>query len=202
MRKVCIILFFAVRAFAQPIAVEYQVDASADDAIQQVSNAVSITIAVSPLAHYTSNNARWGGIRFLNIQIPRGATIVSAAIVINDTTAGGTVIDATIFGEAADDPSTFTTTSSDISNRTRTSASVEWDVASTTTGEITSPSITTVIQEIVNRAGFVAGNDMAIIIQINANNTALVRSFNGNPTKAAKLQVSYAMRRRHKIMEF
>lgn len=202
MRKIFILLFFAVRAFAQPIAVEYQVDASADDAIQQVSNAVSITIAVSPLAHYTSNNARWGGIRFLNVQIPRGATIVSAVIVVNDTTGGGAVIDATIFGEAADDPSTFTTAASNISSRTRTSASVEWDVASTTTGEITSPSIVTVIQEIVNRAGFVAGNDMAIIIQINANNTALTRSFNGNPTKAAKLQVSYAMRRRHKIMEF
>lgn len=171
-------------------SVSIQVEASADDG-REVSNTTNNIISTSaPINDYSTTTTRWGGARFLSVAIPRSAQIISATIVATDTT-GGRVIDVTIFAQAADNPSAFNTTSADLSGRARSTASVEWDVASTANGEETSPSIVSVIRETVNRSGYVSGNAIAIILQINANNTCFSRSFDGNPTKALKLNVTF-----------
>ncbi len=177
-----------------------EVDASADDARETSAGVVNITNANGATLTQKSV-ADWGGARFLNIAIPRGAKIVSAMIVAYDTV-GALVIDATIFAEASDNATTFTTATNNISSRTRTSASIEWDVANTTSGQNTSPDISTIVQEVVNRSGFTIGNAFAIIMRINTNNTCNSRPFDGNPTKALKLNVTWSVPRRTKILIF
>ena len=186
---VCSSFFFAN-------TVSIQVEASADDATQNSSNAVSLSIVVSPIANFNApTNSRWGGARFLNVDIPRGARIIAATMVTSDT-AGSTVIDATLFAEASDNAATFTTAASSISNRTRTSASVEWDVANTNLGNNISPDVSSLIQEVVLRNGWTPNNAIVIIASINSSSsTSSMISFNGNPTKAATLNVTYTRRR-------
>lgn len=171
-------------------SVSIQVEASADDGRELSNTANNIISTSAPLNDYPTTTGRWGGARFLSVAIPRSAQIISATIVANDTT-GGRVIDVTIFAQAADNPSAFNTTAADLSGRARSTASVEWDVASTANGEETSPSIVTIIQETVNRPGYAINNAIAIILQMNANNTCFSRSFDGNPTKALKLDISF-----------
>jgi len=190
------IIFFVFLLALWPVeqTVNMEVNASSDDATQSNTGAVVITNSNAAPLRNTTGLTMWGGARFLNVQIPRGAIITSATITATDTV-GGAVIDATIFMQDADNPSTFTTTTNDISNRTRTTASTEWDVASSTNGNNISPSIKSQVQTAVKRDGWNSGNAMVVILQLNTGNTAFSRSFDGNPTKAVKLNVTFTRRR-------
>lgn len=182
------ILFFYF-PFAETVSI--QVEAGSDDGSELAVGTVNITNAgTAPFQQYPTSNGRWGAARFLATGIPRGALILTTTVTVWDTV-GSLVLDGTVFFQAADDAATITTTTNDISNRSRTTASVEWDVASTTSGSQVSPDVSVPLQEVVNRSGFSETSDVAVIIQLNANNTVRSRTFDGNPTKAAKLDVTY-----------
>ncbi|MCC6581853.1 MAG: hypothetical protein IT440_15580 [Phycisphaeraceae bacterium] len=198
MKTFLIILFAPILAVAQ-VTVSYQVDASTDDAVETAAGSVSTTGTGAPIA--TKAQVNWGGARFLNVLIPQGATIVSATLTCVDTVAAR-VIDATIYCEAADNAATFSTASNNISGRTRTSNSVAWDVASTNTSGDVSPSLAASLQEVINRTGWVSGNSIVVILSIDTNGTAVSRSFNANPTKAAILQITYTTRRLRRSFSF
>jgi hypothetical protein len=102
------------------------------------------------------------GVRFTNVIVPKGATIVSAHLRIRawDTASpitGGT----TIYGQAADNPLTFST-AGDFNARTWTTANVYWQPSVWTGGTYyNSPDISNIIQEITERSGWASGNAMA-----------------------------------------
>lgn len=184
-----IIGLFFYFPFAETVSI--QVEAGSDDGSELASGAVNITNGgTAPFQQYPTTNGRWGAARFLAPGIPRGALILTATVTVWDTV-GTSVLDATIFFQAVDDAATITTTTNDISSRGRTTASVAWDVASTTAGSQVSPDVSAPLQEVINRSGFAESNDIAVIIQIDANNTVRSRTFDGNPTKAAKLDITY-----------
>lgn len=198
MKTFLIILFAPILAVAQ-VTVSYQVDASADDAVETAAGSVSTTGTGAPIA--TKAQVNWGGARFLNVQIPKGATIISATLTCVDTVAAR-VIDATIYCEAADNAATFSTASNNISSRTRTSNSVAWDVASTSVSGNVSPNFSASLQEVVNRSGWAISNALVVILSIDTNGTSISRSFNANPAKAAILQVTYSTRRVRRSISF
>ena len=103
-----------------------------------------------------------GAFRFVNVVIPQGATIDSAVLTL-ETSAGGDLDPALdIHGDDADDSASFVATPSIVS-RTFTTASVAvTDPISA--GQWTSPDISDVLQEIVDRAGWASGNAMTIIL--------------------------------------
>ena len=107
------------------------------------------------------------GLRFRNINIPQGATIDSAFIVISshEGKSAEDVARITIVGEAADHAQTFTETAL-ITDRPRTSASILWEVAEAWElwGTYRTPDIKNVLQEIVNRSGWNSGNALALIL--------------------------------------
>lgn len=150
-----------------------QVAASSDDA-DQAAGTVDLTASTM-----NANSAsQYIGLRFLNVTIPNAATINSASISLNFTSASYDDPDVTIYAEATDDSTTFTTGSSNISGRTSTSATVTWTATGIGTGTKTSPDIKTVIQEIVNRGGWTSGNDINIIIKGNGGSSAFrIRSY-------------------------
>jgi type IV pilus assembly protein PilY1 len=110
-----------------------------------------------------------GGVRFQGVRIPKNAIIKSAYItfMFGKWSEGNTVI-LKVSGDDADNSSTFTSYA-DITGRTLTTASVAWDNIPHTHEwtQTNSPELKTIIQEIVNRAGWASGNSLSIIIQNN-----------------------------------
>ena len=154
-----------------------------------------------------------GGMVFGDVIIPQGSTIVSANLVL--TSSGDSATDnvsSIIIGEATDNASTF----SDLANyqarrgtivdgandNNITTASVDWTpVEHWLVGEeYTSPDISAIIQEIVDREGWGYGNSLAIHWDDfddrsthEADLRRLANAHNFDDATAPKLQIEYAV---------
>lgn len=141
-----------------------------------------------------------GGIRFLNVTIPPGATITKAYLTITVRDAiSAVVVNTKIRGEANDNPPTFTDYPN-YSARPRTAAVVPWSAIPpwATDEQHNSPEIKTIIQEIINRPGWNSGNALVIFWDDHDDESthAAARyrqgwSYNDNPTKCTKLTIAY-----------
>lgn len=173
---------------------DLQVSASADDA-EEHQNSTSFNstgVNVSAATAGTAANRISCGLRFRNVTIPQGTTITRAWLEVWCVKADDP--NCNIVGEAADNAVDFATTLH-VFSRTKTAASVTWNAANVGLGLfVSSPDITTVVQEILNRAGWVSGNAMVIILD-GRNTTATsitVDSFDDTtPSQAAKLHITY-----------
>jgi hypothetical protein len=143
------------------------IGASSDDA-EQSAGTVALTNPALKIVNRAGVN-QTVGLRFAGLSIPQGATIQSAYIQFQcrvATTAGASLL---IEGQAADNAATFAKITNNISSRPRTSANVGWVPAPWGTvgaqgADQQTPDLTAVMQEIVNRGGWTAGNSMAFII--------------------------------------
>ena len=168
-----------------------QVVASNDDAEQRVSNGnMSRTSSTLQLIR-SSGNDQTVGVRFQNLAIPQGATISSASIEFTIKTQDATATSLTVYGQNTNSASQFGSSNYDISGRTKTTASVSWPSLPNpaVNSKLTTPEIKTVVQEIVNRAGWASGNNMAFILTGSGTRNAF--SYDDTPTKAAVLRVTY-----------
>jgi type IV pilus assembly protein PilY1 len=131
------------------------------------------------------------GMRFQSVQIPQGATITSASLEFEVNDASSATTDLVIQGEDIDDSPAFTTTANDITNRTTTTSSVAWSVDNWTTPDAkdSTPDLSTVVQEIVNRSGWCGGNDMTFIISGTGQRSAT--SYDGTAGDAPLLRITY-----------
>ena len=134
------------------------------------------------------------GLRFTGVAIPRGATIVAAWVQfrVDETSSDATSL--TVNGEANDNAGPFTATAGNVSLRPRTAAAVGWaPVAWLTLGargpEQRTSDLSGVIQEIVNRAGWVSGNALALVITGSGRRVA--ESFERNTLGAPMLHVEW-----------
>jgi len=105
--------------------------------------------------------------RFTNITIPPGATIVHAYLTLRaSSNKTGTICNTRISAEDIDDAPTFADGGAAFDARwaNRTTARVDWDAipAWTLNTDYNSPEIKTVIQEIIDREGWVSGQDIVI----------------------------------------
>ena len=117
----------------------------------------------APTAEHTRT-----GLRFRRVSVPGGVTISNAFIDFTVAAGGGgedTTL--TIRGEDDDEPMAYGSSAGDISARTRTSADVDWTPTTwDSSGEHKStPNLRAIVQEIVNRADWCGGDDMAFIIE-------------------------------------
>ena len=110
-----------------------------------------------------------GSFRFQGVTIPPGSVITSAKITFTDSYSGGgsQTINEKIIGVDEDDTATQVISPiDDARTRTHTTAVVDWDMTFTMsvgTDRDTSD-ISTIIQEIIDRAGWADGNDIGIYI--------------------------------------
>ena len=105
-----------------------------------------------------------GGGRFLNIYIPKGATITHAYLKQTARTGDATTgVKTRIHGEKVANPSTFSLYP-DYAARPRTTAVIDWDnIATWTAGTLySSPDIKTIIKEIVDQDAWASGNPLVI----------------------------------------
>ncbi len=140
------------------------------------------------------------GMRFANMTIPKGSTITNAYIQF--ATKGdkaATAGDAAIRIQLADDAGTFTATAFNISSRSISADSIIWAGSTSSTWGTTAggtrgtnqrtPDLKTLVQQVVNRNGWVNGNALSIILTGTGVRNAY--SYNGDNTLAPELVVEY-----------
>ena len=135
------------------------------------------------------------GLRFGNSEIPQGATILSASVQFTADETSSDPVNLVIKGEATDDAATFALTPYNVSTRAATNASTSWSPqAWITVGDAGAAQRTTdiaaIIQEIVDRPNYQSGNAIALIIEGTGKRTA--ESFDGSPSQAAELCITYS----------
>lgn len=139
-----------------------------------------------------------GGMRFDSVNIAQRATITAAYVRFraNGNYANNNC-NTVLQGEDSDDADTFSDVV-DYDARVKTTASVNWNVIPAWTLDTwyNSPDITTIVQEIVDRAGWDSGNHMAIFWDDHADNSDNLAyreaySYNFLPANAPELYVEW-----------
>lgn len=197
--------------------IEKRVTENSDDALIRREHAVAgcvgtadsvnpthITAQVndqSEAEHGVYGNYCYGSVaRFLDITIPKGATVSSAYLkIVARSDSAVDTLNTCIHGEASDNPITFSD-EADYNGRGRTIASVNWDAIAhwTAEAEYTSPDIKAIIVELVNREGWVSGNAIVIFWDDDfgtSTHTAsrIGYSHDSDPDKAPQLVITYTI---------
>lgn len=139
------------------------------------------------------NNDRIGAMRFTP-NIPQGAVITDARIQFTVDGVSTAVSSLVINAEAIDDSPAFQAVTNSLLTRPKTAASVAWapptwpTVGARTAAQLT-PNIGSVVQEVINRAGWTEGN--ALAIHIDGTGLRDARSFMDGPPNAPELIIQY-----------
>jgi hypothetical protein len=196
--KNCIFSIFIILINLQAIAqttVCHQILSYKDDVEQ--NGVTTLTNRQSPiieLVFRTSTQNQTVGLRYASFSVPKGATILNAYLQFTTKNDDSGLCTVSITGEAIDDSPGFINAVHNVSNRDTTTASTSWVIPPwLIIGENgvnqQSPDIKDVIQEIVNRAGYSVGNAVTLIITGTGKRQA--EAYDGNPSKAAILCVTY-----------
>jgi len=176
------------------LATESRVSANSDDAEESVSSG-SVQLSSSDLELTTDGNTQQVvGLRFPGLQVPGGATIISAYVQFrtDETSTGASSM--TIRAEAVDNAATYTSASRSVTSRGTTSASVPWSppdwaaVGEAGTAQRT-PDVSALVQAVVGRPGWAQGN--ALAFQFSGTGRRTAEAFEGGASLAALLHVEY-----------
>jgi hypothetical protein len=173
-----------------------QTAASADDGFS--CDSIFDTIDNTMYVGNTDASHIWGLFaRFLNVSVPKDATINTAKIQYRCSASNSPVTCNTRIYFNATDNATAPTTIGEHTGKAVTSAYADWTIPAWTSGTwYDSPEIKTVIQEIVNRAGWVSGNAMMLLHKDNGSSVGAFRMISsydrtGN-TDGPKLVIEYS----------
>lgn len=134
------------------------------------------------------------GLRFRNVGLPPGASVLSAHIQFTVDEVGDTPTRLAIGADASGDPAVFQPISGDVRRRKSTTASVTWDVPPwKTIGEASAaqrtPDLSDIVRELVTNPRWEMGDAMVFLINGVGRRTA--ESFEGDPSRAAALEIAY-----------
>jgi hypothetical protein len=157
--------------------VQQSVAASTDDASEVIGGGSDGVVSLAGTVIGFQSD-RFGGFRFTPAVPPRARVFSAYLQFTSSTTIGGGGIAActvTIWCQSADNAATFTTTSKNLTDRRKTSQSVSWNLPSSvgTNAWLSgdrglnqrTPDLRHVIQEVLDRAGWVSGNGLAFLLQ-------------------------------------
>lgn len=170
---------------------ERQIASGYDDACERCDsfyfNSAAAWLASSAS---TSGSNYISGLRFQNVTIPAGAVILSATVTVF-TIDGYREANADVLCQAADNPGSFFDHPA-VAVRTPTAASVPW-VDPSLYGEAESPDFATVLQEVIDRPGWVEGNAVVVLIRgrTDADAGMWCRSYDYNSESSAILNVTF-----------
>ncbi|MGA1839565.1 MAG: PilC/PilY family type IV pilus protein [bacterium] len=176
---------------AWPASVEIRVASSIDDAVERLSDG-SVYLGSPYLDMACSDTEQIVGIRFQNVKVPRAVKITNAYIVFETGNKGNRPTNLIFRGEAVDNAHPFSHLTKDISKRPATTASVFWNniYPWDTIGQKQQTSdLSAILQEIVDRPGWSAGNAMVFIITGSGKRSVI--AFDGRENAAPLLHVEY-----------
>ena len=181
---------------------EYRVSTGSDDATEYTSGEYIGDVSTGS-SDLDLEVGKMVGLRFQGIQVPPGAVITNAYIVFTaeDPDSGSWVLGIT--GEASDNAATFTTSSYGISSRPETSATVNWSTGTSWSDDSTyaTPDLTSIVNEIVGRPGWVKGNSMVFILT-GQQDERDAWSYNGSSARAPLLHIEFSSLNTHTITAF
>jgi len=172
---------------------------TSNDSEERVSNG-DVSLGSSDLElHMESDTDGYVAMRFTNVPIPQGATILDARIQFHVDEERASVLEIVTFrGDDSNDSQQLTNTNSDISSRDETDASVNWSVphwAAVHDEGLAqlSPDLSSIVQEIVDRGGWVSGSDITIMIKAWPDNSGerVAESSNGESSNAPTLTITF-----------
>lgn len=138
------------------------------------------------------------GLRFANISVPQGALVTNAYIQFVSNGSDSTPVNLSVQAIAEDNPSTFSLTNADISSRSLAAGAIPWSVPSWAYDDAgvnqQTPNLSSLVQALVNRPGWAAGNSMGFVIADNgtaSNNDRRSAGTFFESERAAKLVVTY-----------
>jgi chitodextrinase len=136
-------------------------------------------------------------LHFVVVSIPQGATITASHITVRaENTLAGSVAHALIRAEPTMNPNGAPTDVTDAQTRARTTAAVAWDpVDWTTSADVNTPDISSVIQEVVDNPAWESGNAITIFIDENggtSTNDIWFASYNHATDPEPVLHIEYA----------
>ncbi len=184
-----------------PVAVDatlnLQVGAGDDDGDSQVSVDIdnSITRDRIPLGNY-NGNSHIGAARFSSVALAQGTTITSAELILTALgtyDCGACTLSITLQLDDVDDSAALTTTN--INDRTGTTASSNHSITATVDNTEYNFAITSQVQEVLDRGGFVSGNAMTVLASDNGSDSSEWQeyyTYNNDPAKAPKLVIVYS----------
>ncbi len=176
----------------QETTVTYQVADGADDA-----HALRWGTVQALNDSYLSVGQHVAAMRFRSVDIPQGAHIVRAVLKVRSCSDGlGAAVRTPISAEATDNAAAFDDNGRRVNALAKTNVSQTWNLASTIWKSNTwyeSPDIRAVIQEVIDRAGWSANNAMVVIcgVDTTASTSRKFRSYDGDPTGAPQLEITY-----------
>lgn len=158
--------------------------ASADDAEESGSGSVDLTSSDLELVT-DGSKIQTVGLRWA-LPVPRAAVIRSARVQFQTDELSTDAAVLTIRGQADDNAAVFQAVARDVSIRPRTAAAVEWrpppwDVVGAAGAAQSTPDLTAIVAEITGRAGWDAGNALALIVTGSGRRTAEAFDGAGGP---------------------
>ncbi|MCP5013773.1 MAG: hypothetical protein GY938_00650, partial [Ketobacter sp.] len=170
-------------------------NASADDAHETENNTnFSSTADPQTVRANSSANFRWNsGVSFPSVTIPQGATIDVAYLTIVPNSTSVDDADCTIYCEDVDDADDYSTTA-DVTDRTLTTANVSWVAGSLGASAVNTPSLVTIVQEVVDRGSWASGNRMNFLLKGASSGSDRLQfksADNGTAGDRPKLHVEY-----------
>lgn len=179
-------------AVARAGVIDIPVRVSSDDAEEKPSGTVATSGDDLELTT-DGTTVQTVGLRFTGVAVPQGASITKAYIQFQADEVTTATTSLTVAAQAADNPPTFTTATKDVSSRPRTPG-VSWTPAGWVTigdrlAAEQTPSLTSVVQALVSRSGWVSGNAMAFVVTGTGTRTA--EAYEGGAAKAAVLHIEF-----------
>jgi hypothetical protein len=176
------------------ISQDVQIDRGADDVEEQISsgemysNSTDLELG-SDVAGV--NGPQLVGLRFNQIDLPAGATIVDAYLEFETDESTTTATQVLIQAEATGYAAPFTSADHNLSLRPRTVQSVTWHIPpwDTTSERHHSPDLSAILQEIVDRGDWLPFNSVVMIVA--GDGRRIAESYEGEPDAAPILHIEY-----------
>ncbi len=163
-----------------------------DDASENNDSRKTVTNSATSL---TLGNSQKLGMRFEKVPFARGTTVLEAYLEFTPTanSSASTYLD--LYAENSDNSAAYPNSRGNISGRTKTIATTRWTISDSWKSDFTyrSPELKTLIQEVLNRSSWTAGNSLSLLAYGNttaANRT--IYSFDGSGARAPKLVIKVA----------
>lgn len=160
-------VLYPIRGIDEPVRPEIITStAEGSDDAYEIGGAVTLSGNQVVLTQGTSTVT--SGFRYQELNIPQGAVITNAFMRFTSGTFNTSAATMTIRAEKVGSSTPFSGTTDNLSDRATTSSEIVWDSANNfpVGGEsIVSPSIISVLQEVVDQSSWCGGNDLSLLIE-------------------------------------
>jgi len=187
-------------------------DGVIDEDAGETNDAPRLRITIPDSGSAVEGDDQMIALRFTDLNIPQGATLTEATLVVtprtvlnddgDDTSGDRTFLESTweVGAEQTDDSEKLENTVNDISSRSAGGTSVSWTVDATDLTTVDNPEesvdIKDVLQDVIDRSGWCGGNALTLLLSTSSadpNQTRFLHSRDNDSTKAPKLIYRYGL---------